>query len=74
MTLSRAWLNAPSHLLDVWTEHLAEPVCVGRLSYEVGEGAAFFEWTEEARKRGLELSPFMAPLSAGLCPMGGACI
>ena len=66
MTLSRAWLNAPSHLLDVWTEHLAEPVCVGRLSYEVGEGTAFFEWTEEARKRGLELSPFMAPLSAGL--------
>jgi serine/threonine-protein kinase HipA len=66
VTISEAWLNAPIHQLDVWTGHLAAPVCVGRLNYEVATGTAFFEWGEEARKLQWNLSPLMAPLSAGI--------
>ena len=57
MTFSKAWIEAKNHQIDVWTEHLPVPVLIGRLNYNVGSGAGYFEWTEEARNAGLALSP-----------------
>jgi serine/threonine-protein kinase HipA len=64
MTFSKAWIEAKNHQIDVWTEHLPVPVLIGRLNYNVGSGAGYFEWTEEARNAGLALSPLSMPLSS----------
>lgn len=66
MTLSKDWLNAPIHQLDVWTEHLPDPVNVGRLNYEVVSGMAFFEWSADAQRLGLDFSPLMLPVGGGV--------
>jgi len=66
MTLSQDWLNAPIHQLDVWTEHLPQPVNVGRLNYEVASGRAFFEWSADAQRMDLDLSPLMLPVWGGV--------
>jgi serine/threonine-protein kinase HipA len=63
MTMPPGWLEAPVHRLDVWTEHLVQPMHVGRLNYEVATRQAYFEWSEEARQRRVELSPLKAPLA-----------
>lgn len=62
MTVSAEWLSAPIHRLDVWTEHLAQPVAVGRLNYERATGVAYFQWSDDARRVPLDLSPLMLPL------------
>ena len=62
MNFTEAWLQAKNHQLEVWTEHLPEPVLVGRLNYETETKAGYFEWSDEARERQLQLSPFTLPL------------
>ncbi len=66
MTFSQAWLNAPIHQLDIWTEHLTDPVNVGRLNYEVASARAFFEWSADAQRLELDLSPLMLPARGGV--------
>ncbi|WP_082582903.1 type II toxin-antitoxin system HipA family toxin [Frateuria sp. Soil773] len=66
MNLSKEWLNSPVHQLDVVTEHLAEPVNVGRLNYEVATGTTYFEWSAEAQRIDLDLSPIMMPVWGGV--------
>ena len=66
MTFAADWLNAPIHQLDVWTEHLAQPVQVGRLNYEVATGVGYFEWSNEAETMRLELSPLKLPMGNGV--------
>lgn len=62
MSFPQARLEARNHQLEVWSEHLAEPMLVGRLNYDLQAKAGYFEWSDEARERQLELSPFMLPL------------
>jgi serine/threonine-protein kinase HipA len=66
MKVSSAWLSAPIHKLDVWTEHLGPAVLVGRLNYERTTGVALFEWSEEAQAQHLDLSPLRLPIKAGV--------
>lgn len=66
MTIPADWLNAPIHQVDVWTEHLAQPVHVGSLNYERATGVAYFEWSEAAQLMQLDLSPLMLPIGNGV--------
>jgi serine/threonine-protein kinase HipA len=66
MTIPADWFNAPIHRVEVWTEHLAQPVHVGRLNYERAAGVAYFEWSEAAQQMSLDLSPLMLPLGNGV--------
>jgi serine/threonine-protein kinase HipA len=66
MTIPTAWLNATIHQVDVWTEHLGPAILVGRLNYERDTGVAYFEWSDEARARNLDLSPLHLPLDIGV--------
>lgn len=66
MTIPAAWLNAPIHRVDVWTEHLGPANLVGRLNYERATGVAYFEWSDEAQAHHLDLSPLHLPLGAGV--------
>lgn len=66
MTIPTAWLNAPIHQVDVWTEHLGPAILVGRLNYERATGVAYFEWSDEAQAHHLDLSPLRLPLEAGV--------
>ena len=66
MPIDRAWLDRPLHELDVWAEHLAEPVRIGRLSYEVGADTSLFEWSPDATRLHLDLSPLRLPLTTAL--------
>lgn len=66
MIFSQAWLEARNQQLEVWAEHLPQPVLVGRLNYEVASRVGYFEWSDEARELRLALSPFMLPLQGGV--------
>lgn len=66
MTIPSAWLNAPIHQVDIWTEHLGPAILVGRLNYERATGLAYFEWSDEAQAHHLDLSPLRLPLEAGV--------
>lgn len=66
MTIPAAWLNAPIHQVDVWTEHLGPPLRAGRLNYERATGLAYFEWSEESLLWNLDLSPLHVPLETGV--------
>ncbi|GLQ87685.1 type II toxin-antitoxin system HipA family toxin [Dyella flagellata] len=72
MTFSQAWLEAKNHQLEIWAEHLPEPVLVGRLNYEVETGESYFEWSEFARKNQLALSPISMPLTRPIWSTRGA--
>lgn len=65
MPIDSVWLNASLHRLDVWTDHLGEPVHIGTLTYELETKATFFQWSTEAEQRHLNLSPLQMPLSTG---------
>lgn len=62
MTLPVAWLDSPIHQVDVYTDHLGAPIAVGRLNYERATGAAYFEWSADAQRMALDLSPLRLPL------------
>jgi serine/threonine-protein kinase HipA len=64
MMIPAAWLSAPVHKVDVWTEHLGPPMLVGRLNYERATGEAYFEWSDDAHAHQLDLSPLRVPLHA----------
>lgn len=64
--IDRAWIESPIHHVEIWCEHLAQPVLAGRLNYEVAARHGFFEWSVEARNQGLNLSPLLLPLGAGV--------
>jgi len=64
--ISTAWLNAPIHQVDVWTQHLGPAILAGRLNYERSSGVAYFEWSDEARSQHLDLSPLRVPLEMGV--------
>lgn len=66
MTIPTAWLNAPIHQVDVWTEHMGPAILVGRLNYERAAGVAYFEWSDEAQAHHLDLSPLRLPWEAGV--------
>ncbi len=66
MNLPTEWLDAPIHKVEVWTEHLGAAIRVGRLNYERGNGAAYFEWSSEAQAQQLDLSPLRLPAAAGV--------
>ena len=66
MTFSKAWLEAKNHQVEVWAEHLASPVLIGRLNYNVASRAGYFEWTDEARNAHLNLSPLSMPLTSAV--------
>lgn len=72
MTFPQTWLEAKIHQLQVWTEHLPEPVLIGHLNYEVAAGVSYFEWSEHARKADLALSPLMMPLDRGIWSNSGS--
>lgn len=57
MRIPADWLETPIHQVEVWTEHLAQPVHVGSLNYERATGVAYFEWSEAAQEMQLDLSP-----------------
>ena len=63
MMFSEAWLAAKNHQLEVWAEHLAVPVLIGRLNYEVAAGVGYFEWAKSALDAQLALSPIQMPLT-----------
>lgn len=62
MALSGTWLEAKNHQIDVWTEHLPTPLLIGRLNYDVRGRAGYFEWSEDAQRAALALSPLQMPL------------
>lgn len=66
MMIPTTWLDAPTHKVDVWTEHLGPPILVGRLNFERGTGVAYFEWSTDAQTHQLNLSPLHLPLDGGV--------
>ncbi|SAI71689.1 putative DNA-binding transcriptional regulator [Bordetella ansorpii] len=62
----KAWLASPIHRVQVWAHHLAQPMLVGRLNYEVSARRTLFEWTEQAIAQDLRLSPLVLPAVTGV--------
>lgn len=66
MSIPLPWLEAAIHQLEVWTTHLVQPMCVGRLNYERATGQAYFEWSRAAQQATLDLSPLKMPTGPGV--------
>lgn len=66
MTIPQSWLASGNHQLEVWAEHLADPVLVARLNYDTASATGYFDWTDAARMHGMALSPLMLPLDTGV--------
>jgi len=64
--IDKSWVESAIHQVEVWSEHLAQPVLVGRLNHEVESGQSYFEWSSEALTLGLQLSPLSLPLTEGV--------